>query len=64
MSKRISVTLKDEEYAAVVKAVGTLIFDTGATVNVTDYIRQSIVSAACRDLKVNQISDLKTQEKD
>ena len=57
MSKRISMTLSDAEYSAVVQAVGMIITTTGTSTNVTQYIRDAITGAVCRDLKLNQLSD-------
>ena len=57
MSKRISMTLSDDEYAALVQAVGVIITTTGTTTNLTQYIRDAIIGAVCRDLKLNQLSD-------
>ena len=57
MSKRISMTLSDLEYSAMVQAVGVIITTTGTTTNTTQYIRDAITGAVCRDLKLNQLSD-------
>ena len=57
MSKRISMTLSDLEYSAIVQAVGVIITTTGTTTNLTQYIRDAITGAVCRDLKLNQLSD-------
>ena len=57
MSKRISMTLSDLEYSAIVQAVGVIITTTGTSTNVTQYIRDAITGAVCRDLKLNQLSD-------
>lgn len=57
MSKRISMTLSDLEYSALVQAVGVIITTTGTTTNITQYIRDAITGAVCRDLKLNQLSD-------
>ena len=57
MTKRISITLSDAEYSAVVQAVGVIITTTGTSTNVTQYIRDAITGAVCRDLKLNQLSD-------
>lgn len=57
MSKRISMTLSDLEYSALVQAVGVIITTTGTTTNATQYIRDAITGAVCRDLKLNQLSD-------
>lgn len=58
MSKRTSMTWTDDQYAAIVKAVGKLIVETGATTNVTEYIKTATIASVCRDLGVNQLSDL------
>ena len=57
MSKRISMTLSDLEYSALVQAVGGIITTTGTSTNPTQYIRDAITGAVCRDLKLNQLSD-------
>ena len=51
------MTLSDAEYSAVVQAVGVIITTTGTSTNVTQYIRDAIIGAVCRDLKLNQLSD-------
>ena len=51
------MTLSDLEYSAVVQAVGVIITTTGTTTNLTQYIRDAINGAVCRDLKLNQLSD-------
>lgn len=61
MTKRISVTLKDEEYAALLHAVAAVMTNTGANTNPTEYIRASIVNAVCRDLNIGSISELTEQ---
>ena len=53
------MTLSDLEYRALVQAVGVIITTTGTTTNATQYIRDAITGAVCRDLKLNQLSDLK-----
>ena len=63
MSKRISMTLSDDEYAALVQAVGVIITTTGVSTNPTQYIRDAIICAVCRDLKLNQLSDFVGVEK-
>ena len=40
-----------------VQAVGVIITTTGTSTNVTQYIRDAITGAVCRDLKLNQLSD-------
>lgn len=64
MSKRISMTLSDLEYSAVVQAVGVIITTTGTTTNLTQYIRDAIIGAVCRDLKLNQLSDFEGIKKE
>lgn len=59
MSKRISLTLSDTEYSALVQAVGVIITTTGTATNPTEYIRGAITQAICKDLKLNQISDFR-----
>ena len=51
------MTLSDLEYSAVVQAVGVIITTTGTTTNLTQYLRDAIIGAVCRDLKLNQLSD-------
>ena len=51
------MTLSDLEYSAIVQAVGVIITTTGTTTNLTQYIRDAIPGAVCRDLKLNQLSD-------
>ena len=51
------MTLSDLEYTALVQAVGVIITTTGTTTNATQYIRDAITGAVCRDLKLNQLSD-------
>ena len=51
------MTLSDLEYSALVQAVGVIITTTGTTTNATQYIRDAITGAVCRDLKLNQLSD-------
>ena len=63
MSKRISMTLSDDEYSALVQAVGVIITTTGVSTNPTQYIRDAIICAVCRDLKLNQLSDFVGVEK-
>ena len=53
------MTLSDAEYSALVQAVGVIITTTGTSTNVTQYIRDAITGAVCRDLKLNQLSDFK-----
>jgi len=57
MTKRISVTLKDEEYSSLLHAVAVVITKTGTNTNPTEYIRASIVNAVCRDLNIGSISE-------
>lgn len=51
------MTLSDLEYSALVQAVGVIITTTGTATNTTQYIRDAIIGAVCRDLKLNQLSD-------
>ena len=51
------MTLSDAEYSALVQAVGVIITTTGTSTNPTQYIRDAITGAVCRDLKLNQLSD-------
>lgn len=57
MTKRISVTLKDEEYACVLQAVAKVITETNANTNPTEYIRAAINNAVCRDLNIGSVSE-------
>ena len=57
------MTLSDLEYSAIVQAVGVIITTTGTTTNLTQYIRDAIIGAVCRDLKLNQVSDFVGVEK-
>ena len=56
------MTLSDLEYSAVVQAVGVIITTTGTTTNMTQYIRDAITGAVCRDLKLNQLSDFEMKK--
>ena len=51
------MTLSDDEYSALVQAVGVIITTTGVSSNPIQYIRDAIICAVCRDLKLNQLSD-------
>lgn len=57
------MTLSDDEYSALVQAVGVIITTTGVSTNPTQYIRDAIICAVCRDLKLNQLSDFVGVEK-
>ena len=57
------MTLSDDEYSALVQAVGVIITTTGVSTNPTHYIRDAIICAVCRDLKLNQLSDFVGVEK-
>lgn len=59
MGKRISMTLSDDMYAALVKAMGKQIVEAGVSLNVTEYIKRAITAMVCRDLEINQVSDIK-----
>ena len=56
------MTLSDTEYSAIVQAVGVIITTTGTSTNVTQYIRDAITGAVCRDLKLNQLSDFEMKK--
>lgn len=57
------MTLSDDEYSALVQAVGVIITTTGVSTNPTQYIRDAIICAVCHDLKLNQLSDFVGVEK-
>ena len=57
------MTLSDDEYSALVQAVGVIITTTGVSTNPTQYIRDAIICAVCRDLKLNQLSDFVGKKK-
>lgn len=56
--------MSDLEYSALVQAVGVIITTTGTTTNTTQYIRDAITGAVCRDLKLNQLSDFERIKKE
>lgn len=56
------MTLSDAEYSAVVQAVGVIITTVGVNTNPTQYIRDAISTAVCRDLKLNQLSDFEMKK--
>lgn len=58
------MTLSDAEYSALVQAVGVIITTTGVTTNPTQYIRDAISTAVCRDLQLNQLSDFEGIKKE
>lgn len=58
MTKRLSVTLKDDEYAAVLLSVAAVFRETGVSTNPTEYIRTAIIDACKRDLNVGALSEL------
>lgn len=62
MSKRVSFTFSDDEYAAVMKAMGTIIVETGTTISLTEYMKIAIFTCVCHDLEIDKISDLKLKE--
>ena len=44
------------------KALGTIIVETGATISLTEYMKIAIFMSVCHDLEIDKISDLKLKE--